>query len=290
LSQAQAHEVTSAAAASPDQERDLLDCARSDGLAGLKQRSARAKADALSEEEREERHERLRRGRSLRHWTDADGTGHGTWRLPPELHARVVACLRAEQDRIFRAHRTTGEREDPQAYAADALVDLLDHRCDPNGGAKRRANTVVMIRVDAEKLQLGGSDAEGICEIAGVGPVPVSVARAALGNDAMVKLVITKGVDVLNVTHLGRTRIAAVQTALDWLYDECGIVDCHRRVDIQYHHTDAYRDTGHTRFDELAPPCSFHHRLVEHKGYRLRKRPDGEYDLIPPGRTDRAPP
>jgi hypothetical protein len=81
-----------------------------------------------------------------------------------------------------------------------------------------------------------------------------------------------------------------VQTALDWLYDECGIVGCHRRVDIQYHHTEPFHETGHTRFDELAPPCFFHHRLVETKGYTLRKRPDGEWDLIPPGDNERAPP
>jgi hypothetical protein len=288
LSQAQAHEVTRSAAAAPERERELLDCAQSDGLAGLKQRGAKVRADAMTEDEREERHERARRARSLRHWTDADGLGHGEWRLPVDAHARLVACVRAEQDRIFRARRASGEREDPQAYAADALVNLVDHRCDTT--TAKRANTVVMLRVELEKLQRHGTDAEGICEIAGVGPVPVSVAREALGNDAMVKLVITKGVDVINVAHLGRTKIAAVQTALDWLYDECGVVGCHRRVNIEDHHTEPFRETGHTAYRELAPLCSFDHDLVEHKGYQLRKRPDGEWDLVPPDHADRAPP
>jgi hypothetical protein len=150
------------------------------------------------------------------------------------------------------------------------------------------------LRVDAERLQRAGRDADGICEIAGIGPVPTSVAREVLGNDTMVKLVITKGVDVLNVTHLGRTRTAAVQTALDWLYDECAVVGCHRRVSIEQHHTEPYRHTGHTRLSELAPLCRFHHRLVERESYQLEKRPDGEYDLVAPGHASeargRAPP
>ena len=111
---------------------------------------------------------------------------------------------------------------------------------------------------------------------------------------AMVKLVVTKGVDVLNVTHIGRTRTAAVETALDWLYDECSVVGCHRRVSIEWHHLDPYRHTGHTRLDELAPLCKFNHRLVERDRYSLDKRPDGEFDLIAPGcprsHDDRAPP
>jgi hypothetical protein len=42
-----------------------------------------------------------------------------------------------------------------------------------------------------------------LCEITGVGPVPVEVARRLLG-ESILKLVITNGVDVANVTHLGR--------------------------------------------------------------------------------------
>ena len=55
-----------------------------------------------------------------------------------------------------------------------------------------------------------------MCEITGVGPIAVSVARSLLG-ESVLKLVITRGVDVLNVTHLGRgptvaQRIAALQS------------------------------------------------------------------------------
>lgn len=294
MSQAQTHVVTSAAAQAPGAERELLDCAKSDGLPGLKSFAAQVVAGAMSEDELEARHARIHDGRFVREWIDPDGAGRGGWRLPPDAHGRLVSTLRAEQEQIFREARRSGERSHPDAYAADALCTLVERGATGDAG-KAASSATVLIRVDANRLQRAATDDEGICEIAGVGPAPVSVAREALGNDAMVKLVVTKGVDVLNVTHLGRTRTAAVQTALDWMYDECAVVDCHRRVAIEYHHTEPFRRTGHTKLSELVPLCRFHHRLVERDGYTLARRPDGECDLIPPGgfdepERDRGPP
>jgi len=98
---------------------------------------------------------------------------------------------------------------------------------------------------------------------------------------------------VLNVTHVGRTRTAPVQTALQWLFTECGVVGCHQRDHLEYHHTNPYRDTKVTRLRELVPLCPHQHDLVEHRGFALRRRADGEYDLLPPDNGDkdeRGPP
>jgi hypothetical protein len=277
----------------------------------------------MSEEERQERYDRVHRTRYLRFVTGADGAEHGEWRTTADIGARIKAIIRAEQDRQFRAARTEGRREPLEAYAVDALATIAErsllndpHRdadagddggakSDTKAGAKKGAKTgrktpaakTVIIRVDANLLQRHPVDVDDdeICEIAGVGPVPVSVARAALGNDAMVKLVITKGTDVLNVTHIGRTRTAAVQTALDWLYDECAVKGCHQRVYLDYHHTEDYHQTGHTTLRELVPLCKPQHRLVTHRRFTLRRRDDGEYNLIPPdhnnaGGDERGPP
>ena len=46
-----------------------------------------------------------------------------------------------------------------------------------------------------------------------------------LGN-AVLKLVITKGVDVANVTHLGRGATAAQRIALLWSKPKCANVEC----------------------------------------------------------------
>jgi hypothetical protein len=51
---------------------------------------------------------------------------------------------------------------------------------------------MALLRVDLEALSRGSIQGEELCEIAGVGPVPVDVARGLLG-DAVLKLVITRG-------------------------------------------------------------------------------------------------
>jgi len=294
LSEAQAREITSAAVEAPGAERELLERAHSDGLAGLKQFAAQVKANAMSAADEQARYRRIHAGRYVRGWTDPDGARRGEWVLTPDADARLWAAIDAERERVFAQARAEGRHESPDAYAADALVALADRAANgvgDDGKASVGTNTTVLLRVDAEALRHGTTTNGEVCEIAGVGPVPVAVAREMLG-DALLKIVITKGVDVLNVTHVGRTRLAHVQTALDWLFTECGVVDCHRRLNLQYHHTEPYRETKHTRLAELVPLCEGDHDLVEHRGCTLHKRTDGEYDLVPPdGHTDeRGPP
>ena len=118
---------------------------------------------------------------------------------------------------------------------------------------------LALLRVDAAALRRGHVAGEELCEIAGVGPVPVSVARDLLG-EAIVKLVITDGVDVLNVTHLGRGPTIAQKIAVMWTNPPCSVQGCHRRR-IEYDHQKPWAQTRHTRVDELDPLCGFHHDL-----------------------------
>ena len=61
----------------------------------------------------------------------------------------------------------------------------------------------------------GKVEGDEVCEIAGIGAIPAERARELLG-DAVLKLVITNGVDVANVTHLGRGPTIAQKIALLW--------------------------------------------------------------------------
>src|SRR6266511_2098487 len=293
LSEAQVREVAAAAAEAPHAERDLLDRAHADGFAGLKQYAARVKANAASGDDELARYRRIHATRYVRCWTDAEGADRGEWKLTPDAGARVRAALRAEQDGVFAEARAEGRREPHQAYAADALVAVAERALAGSAdGTRRPPAATVLMRLDATALRHGHTEGDEVCEIAGVGPVPVAVARDLLG-DALLKIVITDGVDVLNVTHVGRTRTAAVQTALEWLFTECGVVDCHQRDHLEYHHTNPYRDTKVTRLRELVPLCPHQHDLVEHRGFTLQRRADGEYDLLPPDNADedeRGPP
>jgi Domain of unknown function (DUF222) len=141
----------------------------------------------------------------------------------------------------------------------------------PSCGVPAKASTnpryLALLRVDVEALRRGQAQPGELCEIAGVGPVPVSVARDVLG-DAIVKLVITDGVDVLNVTHLGRGPTAAQRAALLWINPACSVLGC-LRTRIEIDHQKPWADTHHTRLDELDGLCAFHHDLKTRVGYAL---------------------
>jgi len=135
--------------------------------------------------------------------------------------------------------------------------------------ARRPVNPryLALLRVDVTALQRGRVAGEDLCEITGVGPVPVTAAREMLGQ-AIVKLVITRGVAVANVTHLGRGPIAAQRAALLWTSPGCAVQGCDgTRTEID--HRRPWAATRHTRLDELDPLCTHHHDLKTHHGYAL---------------------
>jgi hypothetical protein len=138
---------------------------------------------------------------------------------------------------------------------------------------------LALLRIDAAALRRGHIDGQELCEIAGVGPVPVSVARDLLG-EAIVKLVITNGVDVANITHLGRGPTVAQKIALMWTNPTCTAEGCHRRR-IEYDHRKPWADTRHTRLDELDPLCDYHHDLKTRLRWALVAG-TGKRALVPP--------
>jgi hypothetical protein len=138
---------------------------------------------------------------------------------------------------------------------------------------------LALLRIDAAALRRGQVQGEELCEIAGVGAVPVSVARDLLGN-AIVKLVITNGVDVANVTHLGRGPTTAQKIAMMWTNPLCSVQGCHRRR-IEYDHQKPWAQTKHTRLDELDPLCTFHHDLKTRLGWALAQG-KGKRAFVPP--------
>ena len=82
-----------------------------------------------------------------------------------------------------------------------------------------------MFRVDYDALVRGEVEGEETCDIPGMGPIPVR----SPGNYSVtryLKLVITKGVDVMNITHLGRSVTVAQQVALWWRSPPCTVLGC----------------------------------------------------------------
>lgn len=96
----------------------------------------------------------------------------------------------------------------------------------PAPGPPKVVADKVIVRVDLAALRRGRGVGGETCDIAGVGAVPVEVARAALG-DAFLALIVTDGHDVINVAHAGRRADAWQRTALEWRFDECATQGCH---------------------------------------------------------------
>jgi hypothetical protein len=279
LSTVQANEIADAASADPSAERALLESARVDGVKGLKDRCARVKSAARDDEAAY--YEAIRRRRSLRHWTDPEGAGRIDIRGPLDATAGVMAALEPYERELFEAARDSGTRERPDALAFDALVAMCDDRAG-EANAKAGPKATVVVRVDHSAFTSGHAEPGEVCEIAGFGPIPVSVARR-LSDDAFLKAIVTKGVDVLAVAHLGRTIPAHLRTAVEEGDQECVVEGCHVNRHLEIDHNIPVADRGPTALWNLNRLCPWHH---DHKTrHNLRLEGEGSRKrLVPAGR------
>ena len=278
LSGPQAVAVADAAAQAPGKQRRLVTKAKQSSLRELKAECQRTKAAA--DPDPEVTHRRIHAGRQVRTFTDSEGAWNLHARGPVAAGARIEAALRAFIEAEFTKARNADRRESFEAYSFDALVEALEPS-GPVGASNQRENLrhLGLIRVDLEALRRGDVVDGEYCEITGIGPIPVSTARNLLG-ESILKLVITKGVDVLHVTHLGRGPTAAQTVALLWQNALCIVEGCdrtHREVD----HREDWVKTKHTRLDELELPCDKHHDLKTYHGWALVEG-TGKRPMVPP--------
>src|SRR5205823_14371525 len=98
-----------------------------------------------------------------------------------------------------------------------------------------------------------------VCEIAGYGPVPVSVVEDILSRaDTFWAAVITRGQGICGVAHLGRHPTVFQRTALEWLYPTCAVEGCNAPVQEWDHRVD-WSKSYVTVFDWLDGHCCHHH-------------------------------
>jgi hypothetical protein len=282
LSPAKAEAIASAATIAPEAEDSLLKGAEKAPLADLQERCMKAKA-----KDRDEAHRRIRRDRYARVYKDAEGAWNLTARGTVDDGARFMTVFEPLIDAQFKKAKAE-EREEPfAAYAFDALMEManLAGGTSPDAHSSKKpkrtpAKHLALIRVDHEALVRGSAESDETCEIAGLGPIPVHVARTILG-DAILKLVITKGVDVINVTHLGRSVTRAQQIALWWQQPECERLGCNRTQRLENDHREDWARTHHTRLDETSRLCPHDHDLKTHHGWALIAG-TGKRPMVPP--------
>ena len=304
LSLKQAEAVAAGAGADPAAEQALLDAARSRSLQELRDESARVRAAA--EPDPAARHERIHRSRYWRRWTDAEGGRCGAYRLTPEAAAVVEAAAQPFIDAAIDAARRTGEHEPSDAYAADGLVAMATATTRgasagdgstprPRGGRGRRRlrdRRELIGLVDLAALQRGDVAAGETCEIAGVGPVPVEVARRVFG-DALLRIVIRDGCDIRTVVHTGRTANALQETAV-LVRDggRCVRPRCPLPIS-EIDHITGFSATRTTTLDDLGGLCGHDHDLKTRHGHTYERLADGRIRWRRPDGTieeDRPPP
>jgi hypothetical protein len=132
---------------------------------------------------------------------------------------------------------------------------------------------------------LRGEVAEGeLCEIAGLGPVDLATVEDWIGGDAIKAAIVTEGVDIRSIVHLGRSPIELQRTALQWhCAGTCAIERCTSTARMEIDHVAEWAATHRTTLDDLALVCGHHHDLKTHHRYRFGPLgTDGKRTLIAP--------
>jgi hypothetical protein len=185
-------------------------------------------------------------------------------KLTPDDGATVLAAMEPHRVRISKEARKAGRRETQEAYAADALVALATSK----DGAGRGPRVMMHVRADHPALVRGHVEAGEVCEIRGIGPIPVATARA-MASDCFLKVLLTDGTDIKAMAHAGRTIPAKLRTALEARDPTCVISGCDVRHGLEFDHIIPFAEGGPTTMDNLVRECSWHHYLKTHCGYWL---------------------
>jgi len=297
LSAQQVAAVADAASADPGAEERLVEQATGGASLGeLKEECARTKAAALPDQQA--RHQAAHARRCARRRRLNEVEGEIIYRTTLDEIAEVWAVLQGYATAAFKTARAEGRREPPEAYAADGMLAMARAAAAPAaptpaaGGAAaadaspaakpKPAPAKIVVRIDWDAL-LRGFPIEGeVCEIAGIGPVPVGVVRTMMATgDAFLAAVVTKGVDVVTVAHLGRRATVYQQTGLDWLSPGCSREGCNRTDGLEVDHRADWAETKITLLRFLDRLCDHDHDLKTRHGWALvdgvGKRP-----MVPP--------
>ena len=282
----------------------------------LRKRRARAKAKADADEAA--RQARLHRERSASRGPTPEGGYSMRMHITKEAGLRFDRAWDAAMAEI-RAERKAAGLE-PLLYgqlAADALLRIADRSLQgstpgPSASPLPGPKTQALLLVDVACLRRGHREGDELCEIPGVGPVPVRLAQHLLG-DSILSVVIRDGVDVLSVTSLNKTIPTSLRTAL-WARSQgtCEVPGCTTRTGLEIDHDHERQFAGRTELENLSVKCWQHHQDKTHHGWRLIGPPgrrawvhlddlpadpaqqhvplDDLEHLLPPPRTATAPP
>ncbi len=274
LTLTQARHITEAAMADPDAESGLLEMARNESLTVLREQCQRVIAAACTDDEA--RYQKVHRDRYVRQWTDSAGAFRMDISGTPDAGAEVLAALEPIAKRLGREARRNGCKVREEALRFDALVEL----CRPKDaeGKPQRPRYTINIRADRSAWLRGYTVGGEICEIDGIGPVPVSVAQKLL-EDGVVNEIGLEGDDVVSLVSHSRYIPADVRRSVIARDPVCVFPGCYRRNDLQFHHwTEDFSKSRRTSLRDVCRVCPFHHDLIT-RGVMVLIGGPGKWDV-----------
>ena len=167
---------------------------------------------------------------------------------------------------------------DPKHGAQDADGSLVGRPRKRRRSAGVNPWVRMSVRVDYAALVRGWVEGDEVCDIPGVGPISVWVARDLLG-DAVVHLLVTTGRDA-TVAYLGRGQNTAQKIASAWTQSECQRQGCHRPV-MEWDHRQPYATHRVTEIGNMQGLCRLCHRLKTRFGWELVDGV-GKREMVPP--------
>ena len=278
LSEAQAREIAQAATEAPDAQEQLVEAAGKLSLRSLQEECRRVEAAAARDQD--DRYRRVHRGRCVRSWIDRHGVGHMSARGTPDEVARLMTEVDRRCDDMVADAIQGRWFEGRDAHRFDALIDLAR----PDSAAPAGPDSMIHVVVDYDALTRGHTVAGEQCEIPGFGPIPVALARQ-MSEDAILKVLLTKGVDVIAVAHAGYTIPAHLRSAIEVRDPKCIVPRCNARRNLQIDHRNTYGRTQITTLEDLGRLCKWHHYQKTFLGYTYRGGP-GTWEWIPPENRD----
>lgn len=284
-------ELTTASVLAPEQETTLLQGVANEPLEQTKKRCQRSRA-ASATADPVGAMKAIRASRNFSSWIDGEGAFCYQGRDTPDRGAQILARIEETALRLRKEHRSAGTADDlpERCVRADAFYALLTRRHpdtdqelrptspaapETDGPAPPRPidtapRCEVVVRVDLAALLRGRLVQGECCEIDGVGPIPVPMARD-LANDSFLALLFHEAGDIKAVSHFGRTIKAVQRTALFERDRTCVVPGCSIPYGLEIDHVIPFAQGGPTSLENLALLCHHHHFLKTFEGWTLTR-------------------
>ncbi|MCA1843279.1 MAG: 13E12 repeat family protein, partial [Actinobacteria bacterium] len=242
LSEMQAHVIVDAAAVRPDAEAKLVEFAQSNSLRSLREECRRVKAADVSAADE---YRKVFASRAYRSWVGRDGAFCGSFRFTADVGAAFMAAVEERKAEHVKAARREGRREPFEAYAADALAQLVTEprSGDTGNSAKTGPKHMLVVHVAYEAITRGAVLDGEVCEISGVGPIPLEVAQN-LSSDAILRVLVTKGGQPMAVTPGVRTIPRALRLLIEARDRTCVVPGCDVNRGLQIDHRKGFALLG----------------------------------------------